>query len=220
MADFDLIPEDYKYWQWQRSCIKRTGIFLLLCLAFVLALSAYLHTSMQMQNAVVMDLQRQVAISGIQQDKIASLLEKQQSLQAHSVLLQGLRGGARVDSILATVDEALRGDDVWFLNWEFQRLGQKFVRSSATPGNSYLTDIAKHLESGPPGSWKIDTQVSITGQARDYSAFSEFIQRLTSGSEVLEVKIARTSLATINDVDIVEFNIQVLINNNPVMNSG
>lgn len=220
MSDFDLIPEDYKYWQWQRRCLKRTAAAVLATLLVVVVLTAYLRSEAARHSAIMIDLQRQQAMSRIEQEQMTRLVESERLLQAHWTLLEGFRGGARIQSVLTAVDESLSGDDVWFLNLRFQRLVEKVERNRTTQADDYLIEFTNHLAGNQPESWSIDTQLSISGQARDHSALSEFVQRLGSRNEVLEVKIARTSLTTVNDIDIVEFNIQVRIDNRTGLHSG
>lgn len=219
MSEFDLIPDDYKYWLWQRCCMKRTAIVMLVFLILVVILSTYFRVSVSRQNTMIIDLQRQLAISTIQQDQMSSLSEDEQLLRTHWKLLKGLRGGARVESILEIIDESLSGDDVWFLSWRLQRQVQKVTGNGTAQGGNYLIDYTNHLAGDQSESLSINTQVLISGQARDHSAFSAFVQRLTSSSRILDVNIARTSLSSVNKVNIIEFSIQLLINNNPVLNS-
>ncbi len=220
MSDFDLIPEDYRYWQWQRRCMVRTGFLLLAVLLCVLAASAWLRFHAAQQDSVVIDLQRRMAMADIQQNQLASLRESKQRLESHWTLLEGLRSGARVESTLLTIDESLSGNEVWFLNWTFKRIAEKVAADRPATSESYLVSFTDHLAGGRSEILKVDTQLSITGQASSHSAFSAFVQKLSSAVDVLDVRVSRTSLVSINDKDVVEFNIQVVIDNAAVADSG
>ena len=200
MAEFDLIPEDYKYWQWQRGWIKRATGFLLGSFVVAVAAWVFFRTSTNNVNASILDLQREMAISEIQREQLEDLHATEQQMQKQWQLLSALGGGTRVKTILKIIDDSLIEGDVWFLDWHLERLNQPgtpdVIRVSSVPSD-------------------VDTQFSINGQARDHSAFSGFVQRLIASEKIQDVKIIKTSLKKVNNINIVDFSIMILISNGP-----
>lgn len=216
MADMDLIPKEYRYWLWQVSTLKNFAVGVCVVGAILVGLSFYWGEQAGQINSGMSQLQNKMAVTRSQREKLESLVERKTELEHQWKLLDGLRGGTTVESILTVIDSTLHEDDVWFLDWKFNRAGQavKVPKDTVETGYFIVVPRSDANKNSPPETWEIQTHITINGQARDHAAFSGFVQRLISRPEIAEVKVVKTTLKQIKKVKIVDFNIVVLISNN------
>lgn len=215
MADIDLIPSGYRYWIWQLSLLKKFALGLLVVVAILLGLSLYWGSEAKKLNVSMAALQNKMAITQSQREKLERLVSQKTELERQWKLLDGLRGGITVENVLAIIDSALYQNEVWFLDWRFNRAGYAVEESEETVETGYFVVVPKTgaNNQGEPETWKIHTRISINGQAKDHAAFSGFVQRLISRPEISEVKVEKTILRHRNKAKIVDFNIVVVVNN-------
>ncbi len=215
MADIDLIPREYRHWLWQLTWLKRSAAGLCAALLLTTAGYFYLDVSAAATQKKLQALQQQQAITQQQQQALEQLSNSKAELTRQWTLLNGLRGGTSVESILAVIDRALVDQQVWFLDWEFARSGHAAKPRQQTSSSGYFVVATGNNrgEPGMPGRWQVDTHITITGQALDHAAFSGFVQRLLKQVEIADVKVVKTALSRINDVNIVNFDIAILVNN-------
>lgn len=215
MADIDLIPREYRYWLWQLVWLKKSAAGL--CAALLVATVGYfyLDVSAAATQKKLQSLQQQQAITQQQQQQLEQLSNSKAELTRQWTLLNGLRGGTSVESILAVIDRALVDQQVWFLDWEFARAGHAAKQQRQTSSSGYFVVASGNRkgESGMPDRWQVDTHLTIKGQALDHAAFSGFVQRLLQQAEIADVKVVKTALSRISDVNIVDFDIAILVNN-------
>ncbi len=213
MADIDLIPREYRYWLWQLAWLKRSATGLGAVLALAITSYIYLDSSVAATEEKLKTLQQQQAITQQQQQQLQQLSNAKAELARQWTLLNGLRGGTSVESILAVIDRALVGQQVWFLDWDFARAGHA-TQPPSNDRNGYFVVAARNSRSEPgtPHRWQVDTHITIKGQALDHAAFSGFVQRLLKQSEIADVKVVKTALSRISDVNIVDFDIAILVN--------
>lgn len=218
MADIDLIPEEYRYWCWQRRCMKIAGIAAV-AVAVVCALLSIQFAAMEKSATLELNtIKSQQQISQNQQVRFETVSKERQDLQSQWALLNGLRGGATVESLFEDIDLALDGDRVWFKQWQFQRSGQ--------PANGdSIEDLRKNgahvieLASGPSEgislkqAWAISTHLNLEGGADDHAALSLFVDRLLRQTRIVSVKVLNTSLMQQQDGEAISFRLSVAINN-------
>lgn len=209
MADIDLIPREYRYWLWQLACLKTAAAALLVLLALATASYCYLDITAAATKHKLHTLQREKAVTQQQQSELEQLSSAKQELARQWRLLNGLRGGASVESILMVIDRALLDNQVWFLDWQFSRAG--YMPSTGT-GNFVIASDSRSNNSAASVSWDTGSHINIKGQAIDHAAFSGFVQRLLAQAEITDVKIVRTNLSRGSAVSIVEFDIAILVN--------
>lgn len=215
MADIDLIPDEYRYWLWQLGWLKRSAVGLCATLLLATAGYCYLDVYAASTQKKLQALQQQQAITQQQQQELEQLSNSKAELARQWTLLNGLRGGTSVESILTVIDRALVDQQVWFLDWEFARAGHaaKQRRQTSNTGFFVVATGNNRGEPGMPERWQVDTHISITGQALDHAAFSGFVRRLLEQAEIADVKVVKTALSRINDINIVDFDIAILVNN-------
>ncbi len=216
MTEVDLIPSDYRLKCWFGRALKKLGIaFTVLVLCTLLAFVT-VRQGLQRVTGEVEALQSQQAISTRQRDELARLNETRTRYQRQLELLQGLRSGAAAVSMFETIDRSLSGNDVWFLNWEFRRAGHLVSEKEQTVNTGYFIVLPADKGKKNKEAWRIETHMSIKGQARDHSALSQFVQRLLLQAEIQDVHVLNTDLRRVDDTPVVEFDLAVIVNTRAV----
>lgn len=215
MAEIDLIPQEYRYWLWQLSWLKKSAVGLISFLLLATACFCYLDLTAAATQEKLQAMQQQKAITQQQQEQLEQLSARKAELARQWSLLSGLRGGTSVEKILAVIDRALLEQQVWFLDWQFSRAGQeaKPRRSTGKTGYFIVETGNGGDETAMPPRWQVETHITIKGQAIDHAAFSGFVQRLLQQREIADVKVVRTTLSRVSDVNIVDFDLAILVNN-------
>ena len=178
-------------------------------LVSVLAWGVLHFLSVRLESEIA-TLQSQQAITNQQREALTQLDDHRSALQRKLELLTGLRGGAEAVQMFVTIDRAIQEGEVWFLDWEFRRAGSAVEHKPETNSNGYF--ILMPAENGQAGTeaWKIETHMTLRGQARDHSALSGFVRRLYRQRAIQDVRILDTSRQPQNDV--VDFRLAVTVN--------
>lgn len=211
MADIDLIPLDYRTRLWLHSRVKRMAavmVSMAIIAAAAFAVFNYLATRIDRD---ITTLQQQQAITTQQREALTQLNEKKKSLDHQFKLLSGLRSGASAPTMFITIDRAMIGGDIWFLDWQFQRAGSAVEEPAEPASNGYFIIMPASSDNNTE-AWKIETHMTIRGQARDHSALSRFVRRLFEQPEIQDIRILNTSLAA--NREFVNFNLAVTVNSN------
>ena len=209
MADIDLIPTDYRNLIWLKSKIKLLGV----SIASMLAITAMVFMVMQFTtsklNGKINALQKQQEITTHLHAEIARLNENKQNLEHQLAVLNSLRSGAAAPEMFTTIDRAMSDGDVWFESWEFRRAGSTVTQKEATSSNVYFIIPSADKDETTDTAWKIETHMTIKGQAKDHSALSLFVRRLYNQPEIHNVKILNTTTAA--NMKAVDFNLAVTV---------
>jgi hypothetical protein len=211
MSDIDLIPQAYRTRRWQMLWIKRFS-FILGGLVGALALGATI-IGIAAANATtrVEALQHRQSLTAQQRVDLELLGKEKTELERQFRVLSGLRSGAAAGDMFVTVDRALKGDDVWFLNWEFERAGVMVSDEAQTVNTGYFIVVPEGANQHAPDELRVQTHMTIQGQARDHSTLSAFVRRLFVQPEVDDVRIRRTSRIRNDQVDAVDFELGVVL---------
>lgn len=213
MREMDLIPVSYR----QRMQIKRWLQITLMVLALILVgigLGRFLLTSrLQHVHQRIAILQRDKTNYLQQQQTYNELVLRQNRLQKDMELLNGLRGGPSVGDILLVIDRVLDGK-VWFKHWLFNRTGEVSEQRPEAVQSGYFIIIPQNTAgNGKPQTWKLDTHMTISGQAIDHVALSHFVTRLISQPEIKDVQVINTTLRRNPRFQVVDFELVVTIDN-------
>lgn len=180
----------------------------------MLLITVMVFTGMQFTtsglNNRISELQKQQEITTQQRDAITRLAGDKQALEQQLALLNSLRSGAAAPQMFSTIDRAMSDGDVWFDNWEFRRAGSTVERKEQTSSNGYFIILPASNDPTTETAWKIETHMTIKGQARDHSALSRFVRRLYEQPEIHNIKILNTSTAA--NTKAVDFNLAVIVN--------
>jgi len=212
MSDIDLIPQAYRNRRWQMRWVKIYS-WILAGLVGVIALSATV-VGIAAANATsrVEALQQRQAVTAQQRADLERMDAEKAELERQFRVLSGLRSGAAAGDMFVTVDRALTGDDVWFLNWEFKRAGVVVGEQVQTVNSGYFIVVPDGAAQPASNGLRVQTNMAIQGQARDHSALSGFVRRLFVQPEIDDVRIRKTSLNRNDNADAVDFELAVVLN--------
>jgi hypothetical protein len=210
MAEIDLIPTDYRSRIWLQGKALNLGVMVALLVVLLLLALSVLHFQAAAANRRITELQKLQAISAQQREQLAQLDRKRSALESRLALLGGLRGGAVASAMFETIDRAMVKGDVWFQSWEFNRAGSMVEHKPETISNGYFIIIPATTGEKQDEAWKIETNMKIHGQAKDYSALSGFVRRMYQQPEIQDVRIINT--AVIGNAQSVDFNLAVTVN--------
>ena len=209
MREIDLIPESYRRQRSQSLWIKIIAGIVLGLGVTTAAARVWLDSSINQLDADVVRLESQQAITSQERDQLAALNADRQSYQEQLYLLKGLRSGAAATSLFGIIDQVLVGDELWFRTWEFRRAGVTNAEGQ-TVETGYFVVVSD--DDQEKDAWRVETHMTIAGQANDHSALSEFVQRLLSHPEIDNVRIRRTELSRYATRSLVDFDLAVVIN--------
>jgi len=210
MTEIDLVPGDYRRLTWLRGRVRSTAIVVLAAAFLSVAIYAGLRIWSVSMDRHIATLQSKQAITNQQREALTQLNIQKSDLQRKLELLTGLRGGAEAVQMFVTIDRAMQDNDVWFLDWDFQRAGTTVKNTPETTSNGYFILIPAENGQGSKEAWKIDTHMTFRGQARDHSALSAFVRRLYRQKEIQDVRILDTTRKANGGA--VEFRLAVTVN--------
>ena len=150
-------------------------------------------------------LQHRQSMTAQQRVDLERMGKEKTELERQFRVLSGLRSGAAAGDMFVTVDRALTSDDVWFLNWEFERAGVVINDDAQTVNTGYFIVVPDGAAQRAPDELRVQTHMTIQGQARDHSTLSGFVRRLFAQPEVDDVRIRRTSRIRNDQVNAVDF---------------
>jgi hypothetical protein len=214
MHEIDLIPASYRRALTALRFIKWVGAALAVLVLTTAGARVWLDASIDRTGAEIARLQAQQTITSQERSQLDALRQEGRSYEEQLYLLRGLRSGAPTADLFGIIDQALIGDELWFLDWEFRRAG---VTNSA--GQSVETGyfIVVNDDSGQNDAWRVETHMAITGQAIDHAALSRFVQRLLNHPEIENAHVRRSELQRYAARTLVEFDLAVVINREAVL---
>jgi len=213
MNEVDLIPEDFHQ---QRQLQRLLRGFLLALAAVSLLLLAPAGWLAWQNNRIenrINDLQQRNRIGVEQRQLLASLRQQQQDLEQQLQLLQGLRSGAAASNMFLLMDRSLPERGLWLTQWQFRRAGTRIEAEKPPLGQGYFIVIPKDGRSRDPKpqTWRIDSEMTLGGQAVDYDALSRFVLRLTEQPEVSRVRMLDSQRVDSGRERLVHFRIGVTL---------
>jgi hypothetical protein len=213
MTGIDLIPADYR----DQTRLRGWGRYTVSAVAAVLVLSVAGYFVLDSWNkkisVEITALQSRQQISAAQSETLAMLNSKKANFERQLSLLTGLRSGAAAPAMFRTIDNALAGNEVWFLDWDFQRAGHAVEKKPETVNTGYFIVVSDADGSGEE-AWMIETHMTIKGQAQDHAALSRFVRKLFEQPEIQDVRILNTS--RMSKERIVDFDLAVTVNSGSV----
>ncbi len=213
MTDIDLIPADYRRARWLKIWSRQMLIAGSIVLAGGLLLFAGLSFQVHKLQAESSLLEQQRAVTDQQRDELQGMDAKKKALAQQLSLLTSLRSGAPAKSMFTTLDQSLADAEVWFVNWQFRRAGVMVPESQARGVETgYFIVVPESGEDGRDQAWRVETHMTITGQARDHEALSRFVNGLYEQPTVVEVSVQRTELAKLGSRDVVQFDLAIVLN--------
>lgn len=204
MSEIDLIPGEF------RQTIGRLRELRIAALLIVVAVVLSGSVGLVMEKLATSSeerrdqLARQHAVSDQQGSELTELSGVRDKLLRQRDTLGRLRGGAPFTDLMLTIDKALAGEEVWFIDWQFHRAGAGSDDEPASNGYFVVVDE-------DPDPMKIQTQMNISGQAVDHAALSLFVKRLFEQPEVKDVRVQQTTVRRYPTHRIVDFQLSVIL---------
>lgn len=207
MREVDLIPASYREARRRSIWIKAfAGVTLGLVVSSAAA-RVWLDAAVQAVDSDVERLQIRQTVTSAERDRLAAMTADKQSYEAQLYLLRGLRSGAATTDLFEIIDEALVGGEVWFRDWGFRRAGVTDAAGQAIDSGYFVMAS----DNGQDDAWRVETHMTIVGQAIDHATLSEFAQRLLAHPEIENVHIKRTDLQRYATRSLVDFDLAVVI---------
>ena len=212
MSNIDLIPSEFRHERWLRSWLRS----FVLSTAGVGLLALSLYGGLSWQTGKLRDevrvLEEQRAVTAQQRTQLEDLSREKSNLSQQLSMLQGLRSGAPAKAVFLAVDQAIGGADVWFTNWQFRRAGVLVPEEQSSGVQTGYFIVVPEDGRDASQAWQVETHLKIQGQARDHSALSRFVDELFSQRAVVDVDVENTALRSYGDVDVVDFDLAVVLN--------
>lgn len=211
MAEFDLVPRDYRLRLALRQWLQRLGIFMAMVVAVNLSSGAALALAGNQLDSQIQALQTQQAMTAQQRVQLESLDARIGELHEQWQVLSALRSGVPAEQIFVTIDKAIADMDVWFGEWAFTRAGSAGDGTSATVNTGYFIVVPDGAEPVEAPAWQVRTHIRIKGQARDHGALSRFVRALFERARVDDVRVQRTSLRRYANASVVDFELAIVL---------
>ena len=210
MTDIDLIPGDYRerlrVQYWARQLAAAVTVVIVISVAGYFTFD-YMNETI---SADISTLQAQQQISELQRGALTDLNKMKTHYLSQLSFLTGLRSGTAAPEMFSAIDQALHNKEVWFLNWDFRRAGAAVDKKENITSNGYFIVIPATDGEKTAENWKIETHMTIKGQAKDHAALSRFVRKLFSQAAIQDVRILNTS--RISKASIVNFDLAVTVN--------
>lgn len=211
MSEIDLIPHAYRTRLWQVRWIKTSALLLGGLVGLLIVSSIALGVATANAKSRVESLQHKQELTSQQRADMERLGLEKADLEDQFYLLSGLRSGAAAEDMFLTIDRALTSDDVWFLEWRFQRAGVMAGEEVRTVNTGYFIVVPDGAAELAADKLRVQTHMTIRGQARDHSALSGFVRRLFAQPEIDDVRILRTTLSDSRQTSTVDFELAVVL---------
>lgn len=214
MSDIDLIPQAYRTRRWQSLWIKRSILLLGGLIGILMLSSSALGVATAKAKSRVEALQLRQTVTAQQRADLERLGTEKTELEHQFRLLSGLRSGAAAGDMFVTIDRALTSDELWFLEWQFQRAGVMAGEELRTVNTGYFIVVPDGARQLAANDLRVQTHMTIRGQARDHSALSSFVRRLFAQPEIDDIRIQRTALNRSIQTSTVDFDLEIVLNTN------
>ncbi len=210
MNEIDLIPGAYRKRLLFTRWIKISFIGLIMLTMLIVGAFLVLRNETQRIDLQLKQLQSQKAITTQQRNELEKLNSRKKDLAQQLALLAGLRSGSAAQQMFSTIDRALTANDVWFTNWSFRRAGTASEQTPNTVNTGYFI-VIQNTEKKLEETWKIETHMTIQGQALDHAALSGFVSNLIDQPEIQRVRVVKTELVRMQSHKLVKFSLDIVV---------
>ena len=209
--EIDLIPNDYRIWRGQRSELRRYSLLFVLVNAAVLATSLLLGHTASLSRTEAAHLKSKNAATQQQQVQLQQLTDQQTEYERQWALLRSLRAGAALDDIFVLIDRSLVAGDLWFLDWSFRRAGVVVTGQQRGTETGYFIIVSNESTDLTDLDLKVETHMSIHGQAQDHQALSTFLRALFEQPDIKDVNVQKTSQSVYANGYAIDFDVTVVL---------
>lgn len=212
MSDFDLVPSDYRKSKKIRSQIQ---LFIAVYLLVVVLIAGarwlvYDKASLVEKKVMQQQLDKQTFLQ--EQQRYNQLHGNITTLQRQLEVLAGLRAGPPAIAIFEMLDRVV-GNNIWIDSWDFVRAGEWAEPEPESVNMGYLIVIPEGRTAQDKQAWRLNTHMSLSGQAMDHSSLAQFVQRLLQQAEIEDVVVQKTGLTQYKTISVVDFSLAIIVNN-------
>ncbi len=211
MSEIDLFPEDLRRKLLFQRWFKQAGVALLVMTLLCVGSFIALREANARIDGEISRFQSQREITNANRQQLEQLNEQKKNLRQQLDLLSGLRSGASAEQMFVMIDRALPGPDVWLTNWKFRRAGTPVESRQEAVNTGYFIVISSDSPTREEETWKIDTTMTIQGQALDHVAMSKFVLNLTQQPEIENVRIVNTRMNESDALKLVDFGLDIVV---------
>ncbi len=213
MNNIDLIPQQYHRKRLFDRWLKRALLVFLLCTAVIVSAFALLRFETADMQQKIKQLQAQKAISNNKRAQLEKLDQRKKDFQQRLNLLAGLRSGAPAETMFSMVNQSMPAQRIWINRWRFRRAGTAVEKPDNTVNTGYFIVIPQGAgtRNQKQETWKIETRMTLDGQAFDYEALSDFVLNLTRRSEIESVRVLTTQMIEVSNIKLVNFSVEVTV---------
>ncbi|MDO7710404.1 MAG: hypothetical protein MUQ51_02105 [Pseudomonadota bacterium] len=212
MSEFDLVPSEYRKKTKLKARLKlMVFVYVLLVLVIYFA-NVMLDKKVQSVEILVKKHQEGKQLFLQDQQRYNDLHSTITSLQRRLETLNALRGGPSAIAIFEMLERVI-GKDVWVDSWDYSREGES---TKAIPGSvdmGYTIVVQEGNGSQENQAWRWNTHMALNGEAMDYSSLAEFVQALLLQPEIEDVKVQKTNLKQYSSASVIDFSLDIIINN-------
>jgi Tfp pilus assembly protein PilN len=185
MAEIDLIPNEYRHERALRRAVRISGFAVLGLVVAAGAASATLRGSAARIENEIAQLKLAAAAVDQQRAAIESLRGQKLIIESRSALITKLRNQAHVDELIASIARAIPKDGAWFRSWRLVRNGTVVAQAPDAAEALVVVDptaAAAH-------SALVRFTMTVTGEAAEHSAVTDFVQALFRVPLVRDVQV-------------------------------
>ncbi len=211
MSEIDLFPDDLRRKLLFTRWFRQAGIALLIMTLLLVGAFVALREANARIDDEINYFQSQREITNANRQQLEQLNQQKKNLRQQLDLLSGLRSGASAEQMFVMIDRSLPGPDVWLTNWKFRRAGTPVESREEAVNTGYFIVISSDSPNRAEETWKIDTTMTIQGQALDHVAMSKFVLNLTQQPEIENVRIVNTRMNESDAAKLVDFSLDVVV---------
>ncbi len=215
MSEIDLFPDDLRRKLLFQRWFKQAGVALVMLTLLSVGSFFALREANARIDGEITRFQSQREITNANRQQLEQLSEQKKNLRQQLDLLSGLRSGASAEQMFVMIDRALPGPDVWLTNWKFRRAGTPVENHQEAVNTGYFIVISSDSPTRAEETWKIETTMTIQGQALDHVAMSKFVLNLTQQPEIENVRIVNSKQTDVNQHKVVEFSLDIIVSARP-----
>jgi len=210
VSELDLVPASWRERRRTRRALVRFGLAYGVALALLGALTAALGIRIEAEAAELDRLRGDQLAAVSERARLEQMEQRQQALTRTLRTLDKLGGSADLGRVFAAVDGSLSAE-VWFRDWVFMRAGEFVDVEERAVETGYLILVPEQTAGERKRAWRLRTHMEIRGQALTHSALADFVRRLSAQPAVKEVTIVDTRSQRVQAVEVVDFELAVVI---------
>ena len=210
VSDLNLIPQTWTQERRVRRSLWRFAVAYALLGGSLIGASVLLASHIERESAELERLRGDHDSALARRARLESLNARKGALAREVRTLTRLGGTPDVGRVFDAVERSI-DDEVWFREWVFRRAGEFVEVGPRTVDTGFLILVPERAQGEGKKAWRVNTHMEIRGHAMSHSALAGFVRRLSRSPAVAEVKILDSRSETDNGVNVVGFELAVVV---------